>query len=133
MAQHVIPRLRRLHGNEAIPKRNRTTARSCCQSRSDRDHVRGSDLVALPSLAHRGLSESARDGSAEHSRRKQNRTASVHTSGSDCERRIKLRGRVIIVGRLTRSLLLSRPKGLPVYVARVHAAPFCETPFPIGV
>jgi hypothetical protein len=33
-----------------------------------------------------------------------------------------------IVGRLTRSLPLSRPNGLPVYVARVPAAPFCETP-----
>ena len=32
------------------------------------------------------------------------------------------------VGRLTRSLPLSRPNGLPVYVARVPAAPFCETP-----
>jgi len=29
---------------------------------------------------------------------------------------------------LTRSLPLSRPAGLPVYVARVPAAPFCETP-----
>ena len=33
-----------------------------------------------------------------------------------------------IAGRLTRSLPLSRPGGLPVYVARVPAAPFCETP-----
>ncbi len=33
-----------------------------------------------------------------------------------------------IVGRLTRSLPLSRPNGLSVYVARVPAAPFCETP-----
>ncbi len=32
----------------------------------------------------------------------------------------------VIVGRLTRSLPLSRPVGLPVYVARVPAAPFCE-------
>jgi hypothetical protein len=32
------------------------------------------------------------------------------------------------VGRLTRSLPLSRPGGLPVHVARVPAAPFCETP-----
>src|SRR5213076_3285755 len=31
-----------------------------------------------------------------------------------------------IVGRLTRSLPLSRPDGLPVYVARVPASPFCE-------
>jgi hypothetical protein len=33
---------------------------------------------------------------------------------------------IFIVGRLTRSLPLSRPDGLPVYVARVPAAPFCE-------
>ena len=32
----------------------------------------------------------------------------------------------MIVGRLTRSLPLSRPVGLPVYLARVPAAPFCE-------
>ena len=32
-----------------------------------------------------------------------------------------------IVGRLTRSLPLSRPGGLPVHVARIPAAPFCET------
>ena len=30
------------------------------------------------------------------------------------------------VGRLTRSLPLSRPVELPVHVARVRAAPFCE-------
>jgi hypothetical protein len=35
----------------------------------------------------------------------------------------------VIVGRLTRSLPLSRPDGPPVYVARVPAAPFCETPW----
>jgi hypothetical protein len=29
---------------------------------------------------------------------------------------------------LTRSLPLSRPGGLPVHVARIPAAPFCETP-----
>ena len=34
-----------------------------------------------------------------------------------------------LVGRLTGSLPLSRPAGLPVLVARVPAAPFCETPF----
>src|SRR5438045_2634158 len=33
-----------------------------------------------------------------------------------------------MVGRLTRSLPLSRPDGLPVHAARVPAAPFCETP-----
>jgi hypothetical protein len=33
---------------------------------------------------------------------------------------------VAFVGRLTRSLPLSRPDGLPVYVARVPGAPFCE-------
>jgi hypothetical protein len=39
-------------------------------------------------------------------------------------------GRFIrFVGRLTRSLPLSRPDGLPVYVARIPAAPFCETPW----
>jgi hypothetical protein len=32
------------------------------------------------------------------------------------------------VGRLTPSLPLSRPEGLPVYVGRAPAAPFCETP-----
>ena len=32
-------------------------------------------------------------------------------------------------GRLTRSLPLSYPGGLPVHVPRVLAAPFCETPF----
>ena len=35
---------------------------------------------------------------------------------------------VVVVGRLTLSLPLSRPHGLPVYVARIPAAPFCETP-----
>ena len=33
---------------------------------------------------------------------------------------------IFIVERLTRSLPLSRPDGLPVCVARVPAAPFCE-------
>ena len=33
---------------------------------------------------------------------------------------------MVAVGRLTRSLPLSRPHALPVYVARVPAAPFCE-------
>jgi hypothetical protein len=33
-----------------------------------------------------------------------------------------------LVGRLTRSLPLARPSGLPVYVARRPSAPFCETP-----
>ena len=36
-------------------------------------------------------------------------------------------GNIFIVGRLTRSLPLSRPDGLPVYVARVPAAPSRET------
>jgi hypothetical protein len=36
------------------------------------------------------------------------------------------RKNIFIVGRLTRSLPLSRPDGLPVYIARVPAAPFCE-------
>jgi hypothetical protein len=35
-------------------------------------------------------------------------------------------GNIFIVGRLTRSFPLSRRDGLPVYVARVPAAPFCE-------
>jgi hypothetical protein len=34
----------------------------------------------------------------------------------------------MIVGRLTHSLPLTRPDRPPVYVARVPAAPFCETP-----
>ena len=63
---------------------------------SDRDHVRGSSLVALPSLAYRGLPESARGGSAAHSRRKQSRAASVHIGGADCERRIKLRSESLL-------------------------------------
>ena len=33
-----------------------------------------------------------------------------------------------IVGRLTRSLQLARPCGLPVCVAGVPALPLCETP-----
>jgi len=33
---------------------------------------------------------------------------------------------IFIVGRLTRLLPLSRPDGLPVYVARVPVAPLCE-------
>ena len=40
--------------------------------------VRGSSLVALPSLADRGLPQSARTGSATRSRCKQSRAASVH-------------------------------------------------------
>ena len=55
-------------------------------------HVRGSSLVALPSLACRGLPKSARGGSAAHSRRKQSRAASVHIGGANCERRIELQG-----------------------------------------
>ena len=35
--------------------------------------------------------------------------------------------KIPIVGRLTRSLPLSSPGGLPVHVARIPAAPFCET------
>jgi protein O-mannosyl-transferase len=37
-------------------------------------------------------------------------------------------GIAVLVERLTRSLPLSRPVGPPVHVARVSAAPFCETP-----
>src|SRR5207249_10993478 len=37
------------------------------------------------------------------------------------------------VGRLTHSLPLARFFNLPVHVARVPAAPFCETPGRIGV
>src|SRR5207244_11576417 len=101
--------VRRVHGDGAIPKRSRATARCCCGSRTGRDHVRGSSLVALSSLAYRGLPESARGGSAACSRRKQSRAASVHIGVTDCERRIELQPRVAVVGR------------------------FCETPFPIGV
>ena len=46
-------------------------------------------------------------------------------------RRVKGRkvvGLRIVVGRLTRSLPLTRSNELPVDVARVPAAPFCETP-----
>src|SRR5881392_822684 len=39
---------------------------------------------------------------------------------------------VNIVGCLTRLLPLSRPDGLPVYVARVPPAPFCETPIDVS-
>ena len=47
----------------------------------------------------RGLPQSARGGSVARSRRKQSRSASVHTGGADCERRIKLRGAgVAVVG-----------------------------------
>jgi len=35
---------------------------------------------------------------------------------------------IMLVVRLTRSLPLSRSYELPVYVARVPAAQFCETP-----
>ena len=65
----------------------------------DRHHVRGSSLVALPSLAYRGLPQSARGGSAARSRRKQSRAASVHIGGADCERRTELCSRVVVVGR----------------------------------
>jgi hypothetical protein len=37
-----------------------------------------------------------------------------------------------LVGRSTRSLPLSHSNELPVYVARVPAAPFCETPLAQG-
>ena len=66
-------------------------------SRPDRHHVRGSSLVALPSLADRGLPQSARGGSAAHSRRKQSRAASVHISGADCEWGIELRSRFVVI------------------------------------
>jgi hypothetical protein len=36
-----------------------------------------------------------------------------------------------IVGRLTRSLPLSRFNEPPVYVGRVPTAPFCETPIDV--
>jgi hypothetical protein len=39
------------------------------------------------------------------------------------------RGTPKIVGRLTRSRQLAHPFGLPVYVARLPPALFCETPF----
>ena len=42
-----------------------------------RHHVCGGSLVALPSLADRGLPQSARGGSAARSRSKQSRAASV--------------------------------------------------------
>jgi hypothetical protein len=38
------------------------------------------------------------------------------------------RGTPKIVGRLIRSRQLAHPFGLPVYVARLPPAPFCETP-----
>ena len=78
---------------EQFQKGIETTARRCCGSRPDRHHVRRSSLVALPSLAYRGLPQSARGGSAARSRRKQSRAASVHIGGADCERRIELSAR----------------------------------------
>src|SRR5204862_5309871 len=72
----------------------------CCDAEItvDRHHVRGSSLLALSSLAYRGLLQSTRDRSAAHSRRKRNRAASLHIGGADCEREIKLRGGVAVVG-----------------------------------
>ena len=70
----------------AIPERHRAPPRRRFGNRPDRDHVRGSSLVALPSLAHRGLPQSARGGSAARSRRKQSRAASVHISGANRRR-----------------------------------------------
>ena len=80
-------------------------------NRIDRDHVRGSGLVALSSLANRGLPESARDGSDAHSRRKQSRAASVHIGGADCERRIELRSRFAVVGRFCETPALKLASG----------------------
>jgi len=77
-----------------------STSRWCdAEITVDRHHVRGSSLLALSSLAYRGLPQSTRGRSAAHSRRKQSRAASVHISGADCEREIKLRGGVAVVGR----------------------------------
>src|SRR5258707_6260068 len=59
--------------------------------------TRGSSLVALPSLACLGLPQSARGGSAARSWRKQSRAASVHISGADCEGRIELCSRFVVV------------------------------------
>ena len=49
---------------------------------------------------------------------------------SGVERREIARQR-IVVGRLTRSLPLTRSRDLPVHVARLPPAPFCETPAPL--
>src|SRR5439155_4491853 len=110
VAQRVVPWLCRLHGDGAIPKRNRAPARRCCGSRPDRHHVRGSSLVALPSFAYRGLPQSARGGSAARSRRKQSRAASVHIGGADCERRVKLPARVALVTMDKRNCSFDRKK-----------------------
>src|SRR5437762_6828374 len=76
-----------------------STSRWCdAEITVDRHHVRGSSLLALSSLAYRGLPQSTRGRSAAHSRRKQSRAASVHIGGADCEREIKLRGGVAVVG-----------------------------------
>jgi Protein of unknown function, DUF488 len=49
-----------LHGDGRFLRRHRATYRSCGSIRSDRDHVRGSGLVAVPSLIDFGLSQSPR-------------------------------------------------------------------------
>jgi len=49
------------------------------------------------SLADCGLPESARSGSAARSRRKQGRAAPVHIGVTDCERRIELCSRFVVV------------------------------------
>src|SRR5206468_138706 len=100
VAQRIVPRVRRLHGDGAIPKGNRAIARRCCGSRPNGDHVRGSSLVALPSLAYFGLPQSAGSRSDAHSRHEENRAASVHIGGPNRERRVKLPARVALVGRL---------------------------------
>src|SRR5438874_10592849 len=56
MAQRVIPRLRGLHGDSAIPERHRTPSHSRSRGRTRCDDVRGSSVVALPSLADLRLS-----------------------------------------------------------------------------
>src|SRR5262245_45544998 len=151
MAQRVVPRVRRLHGDRAIPKRNRATVRCLTERRLDRHHVRGSSLVALPSLAARRLPKSARGGSATHSRPKQSRGASLHIGGANCEQRIKLRSRFASVAavcdrRTLRTLLLGAHRAplqfLPIAMCDVRrdsgslrftlAHAFCQPlePFP---
>ena len=77
-----------------------STSRWCdAEITVDRHHVRGSSLLALSSLACRGLPQSTRSRTDAHSGRKQSRAASVHIDGEDCGRQIKLRGGVAVVGR----------------------------------
>src|SRR5207247_6289769 len=61
LAQRLIPRLRRSHGDGGVPERHRAPARPCSRSRADCHHVRGGCLVALPSFADLRLPESAWD------------------------------------------------------------------------